>query len=68
MRERRGAYRALVERPEGKRPFGRPKRRKVNNIEMYIPEMLWKDMDCIDRVGVRNRRQAIVNVAVNFIT
>jgi len=27
MRERRGVYRVLVGKPEGKRPFGRPRRR-----------------------------------------
>jgi hypothetical protein len=28
------AYRILVEKPEGKRPLGRPRRRCVNNIKM----------------------------------
>jgi hypothetical protein len=32
MGERRDAYRALVGRPEGKRPLGRPKHRWENNI------------------------------------
>jgi hypothetical protein len=27
MEERRGAYRVLVRKPEGRRPFGRPRRR-----------------------------------------
>ena len=27
MREKRGAYRVLVGKPEGKRPLGRPRRR-----------------------------------------
>jgi hypothetical protein len=27
MVERRGVYRVLVEKPEGKRPLGRPRRR-----------------------------------------
>jgi hypothetical protein len=27
MREKKGAYRALVGKPEGRRPFGRPRRR-----------------------------------------
>jgi hypothetical protein len=34
MRERRDTYRVLVRRPEGKRPFGRPRRRRENNIKM----------------------------------
>jgi hypothetical protein len=30
--ERRGIYRVLVGKPEGKRPLGRPRRRWENNI------------------------------------
>jgi hypothetical protein len=33
MGDRQGAYRVLVVRPEGKRPFGRHKRRWENNIK-----------------------------------
>ena len=32
MRERRGIYRVLVGKPEGKRPLGRPRYRWENNI------------------------------------
>ena len=32
-RERRGAYRVLVGKPEGKRPLGRPRRRQEENIK-----------------------------------
>jgi len=31
--DRRGAYRVSVERPEGKRPLGRPTRKWANNIK-----------------------------------
>jgi hypothetical protein len=34
MGERRGLYRVLVGKPEGKRPLGRPRRRWENNIKM----------------------------------
>jgi len=34
MGERRGVYRVLVGKPEGKRPLGRPRRRWENNIKM----------------------------------
>jgi hypothetical protein len=32
MSEKRGAYRALVGKPEGRRPLGRPRRRWEDNI------------------------------------
>ena len=37
--ERRGVYRDLVGKPEGKRPLGRPRRRWEDNIKMDLQEM-----------------------------
>ena len=34
--KRRGAYRILVGKPEGKRPLGRPRCRWEDNIEMVL--------------------------------
>ena len=39
MGEVRGMYRALVGKPEGKRPLGRPRRRWVDNIRMDLQEV-----------------------------
>jgi hypothetical protein len=39
MGERRGAYRALVGNPEGRRPLGRPKHGWVDNIKMDLREV-----------------------------
>jgi hypothetical protein len=36
LEDRRGAYRALVAKPEGKRPFGRPRRRCEASIKMDL--------------------------------
>jgi hypothetical protein len=36
MREMRGSYRALVGKPEGRRPLGRPRRRSKDNIKMDL--------------------------------
>jgi len=33
MEQRRGVYRVLVGKPEGKRPLGRPRRRWEDNIK-----------------------------------
>jgi hypothetical protein len=40
--ERRVVYRVLVGRFEGKRPFGRPRRRWEDNIKMNLQEVGWK--------------------------
>jgi hypothetical protein len=39
MGERRGAYRAFVWKPEGRRPLGRPRRRWEYNIKMDLREV-----------------------------
>ena len=46
MGERRGVYRGLVGKSEGKRPLGRP--RRDDNIKMDLKELECKGMDCID--------------------
>jgi hypothetical protein len=42
-----------VEKPEGKRPLGRPRRRWVDNIKIDLRELEWGGMDWIDllRIG-----------------
>jgi hypothetical protein len=47
MGERRGVYRVLVGKPEGKRSLGRPRLRWQDNIEMDLQELGWRDMDRI---------------------
>jgi len=37
--EKRGEYRILVGKPEGRRPLGRPRRRWVDNIRMDLQEV-----------------------------
>jgi hypothetical protein len=39
MEERRGAYRILVGKPEGKGPLGRPRCRCEDNIKMDLQEV-----------------------------
>jgi hypothetical protein len=39
MGERRGAYRDLVEKSEGKRTLGRPSRRWEDNIKLDLQEL-----------------------------
>jgi hypothetical protein len=35
----------LVEKPEGKKPLGRPRRRWLDNIKMNLMEIGWDGMD-----------------------
>jgi hypothetical protein len=41
----RNAYKILVGKPEGKRPFGRSRRRWKNNITMDFREITCEDVD-----------------------
>jgi hypothetical protein len=54
MGGRRGAYRILVGRPEGRRPHGKPRRRWEDNIKMDLQEVGW-GMDWIDLAQDRDR-------------
>jgi len=45
MGERRGVYRVLVGKPEGKRPLGRPMSRWEDNIKMDLQEVGWWGME-----------------------
>jgi hypothetical protein len=48
MRERRGAYRVLEGKPEGRIPLGRPRRRWENNIKMDLQEVeAWIGSICL---------------------
>jgi hypothetical protein len=55
VRRRGGAYRALVGKPEGRRPLGRPRRRWEDNIKMYLREVRWGGMDWINLALDRDR-------------
>ena len=66
MGERRGAYRVLVGKSEGKRPLGRPRRRCEDNIKMDLQEVGCEDMDWIDRAQDRDRWWALVNAVMNL--
>jgi hypothetical protein len=45
MGEKRGVYRVLVGKPEGKRPLGRPSPRWEDNSKLDLQEMGCEDMD-----------------------
>jgi hypothetical protein len=64
MGARRGAYRVLVGKLEGKRTLGRPRHRWEDNIKMYLEEVGWKGMEWIDLAQDRDRWQASVNAVM----
>jgi hypothetical protein len=66
MLEKRNAYRLLVGNPEGKRPLGRPIRRRVDNIKMDLGGVGWGDLSWIGLAQDRNRWRALVNVVMNL--
>jgi len=66
MGERRGVYRVLVGKPEGKRPLGRPRRRWENNIKMDLQEVVYGGMDWIELTLDRDRWRARVKAVMNL--
>jgi hypothetical protein len=67
MGVRRGVYRVLVGKPEGKAPFGRPRHRWEGNIKMDVQEVGCRIMDWIELAQDRDRWPALVNAATNLL-
>jgi hypothetical protein len=66
MGEERGAYKVLVEKPEGKRPLGRPRRRWVDNIRMDLQEVGCGYGDWIGLAQDRDGWRKLVNSVMNL--
>jgi hypothetical protein len=66
MGERRGMYRVLLGKPEGKRPLGRSRFRWEDNIEMDLQEVGCGVMDWIVLAQDGNRWWALVNAVMNL--
>ena len=66
MGEERGVYRALVGKPEGKRPLGRSRRRWVDNIRMDLQEVGCGYMDWIGWAKDRDSWRTLVSAVMNL--
>jgi len=55
MQKRRGVYRVLVWKPEGKKPLWRPRHRWKDNINMGLQEVGCGGVDWIDVAQDRER-------------
>jgi hypothetical protein len=64
--ESRDAYRVQVRKPYGRRPLGRPKRRRRNNTKMDVREVGWRGMDWVDLALNRGRWRALVKSVMNL--
>jgi hypothetical protein len=62
----RNAYRILVRKSEGKRPLGRPRCRRVDDIKMGLTEIGWGGIDWIDLAQGRDQWRALVNTVINL--
>jgi hypothetical protein len=63
---RRGAYRGLVGRPDGKVALGRPRHRLKDNIKMNLQDVGWRGMEWIAVEKDRDRRGALGNAVINL--
>jgi hypothetical protein len=55
-----------VEKSEGKRPLGRPRRRWVDNIKVDLREIEWDVVDWMDMTQYRDQWRAPVKIVMNL--
>jgi hypothetical protein len=60
------AYTAFSGEPEGKRPFGRPRRRWEDNIKMELQEVECGGTEWIELAQDRDRWRALLNAVMNL--
>jgi hypothetical protein len=62
----RSVYKVLMEKPEGKRPLVRPRRKWEDGIRMDLREISWGDVDWIQLAQDRDRWRALVTTVMNL--
>ena len=63
---KRGAYRILVGKPEGRRSLGRPRHTWKGNFEMDLQEVGWRVINWIQLAQDRDRWRVLVNTEKNL--
>jgi len=66
MGEDSGVHRVLVGKPEGKRPLGRPRRRREDNIKMDLQEDGGGRGDWMELAKDRDMWRALVGTVGSF--
>jgi len=64
--DRRGVFKVLVGKHEGKKPFRRPRCRWEDNIKMDLQEVGCGDLDWIALAQDRDRWRALANAVINL--
>jgi hypothetical protein len=66
MEEERKVYKVLAGKPEGKSPFGRPRRRWEDGIRMDLRVIGLRGVDWIRLAQDRDRWRAVVSAVMNL--
>ena len=64
MEEGRSAFKILTDKPTGKRPMGKPRRRWEENIRMNLEEIGINSGNLVDSAQDRNYWRALVEAAL----
>jgi hypothetical protein len=64
--EKRKVYRVLVEKADGKRPLGKPRRRWEDGIRMDLRQSIWGSVEWIQLAQDGDRWLALVNTVMNL--
>ena len=67
MEQSKNAYTVLVEKPEGRRPLGRPSPRWEDNIKMDLREVGGDAGDWIDLAQDRGQWQAYIQYSISIL-